>query len=484
MFSAIRARLRLRSVRARLTFWYLLTLGASLGAFAAFVFAMRANSLYTELDDDLEVRAHRLAAELRPALFALDPASALSADSRLATVPLVVRDASGVVVFRSAAFPPVGWRGERQAATAARERQARTVLVDLAGVSLHIATIAVPRPGTDPLVLQAASSAASVRQALDELAATMLLAIVAVLAVASYGSGFTARRALAPVDEIVARVRHIQAEGPGLRLDIEAGSAELDRLVLTLNGMLDRIEASVTSARRFAADASHELQTPVAAMRAAIETGLHTDVDPRVRGLAGELLEEIDTLSALIRDLRLLALADAGRLVEGREAFDLAALAGDCVEIARAMADDKRIEVDLDARDRPVVVGSSLHLRRALLNLAQNAIRYSPPLSTIAVSVAASASEAVVEVVDQGCGIAASDLPHIFEPFYRADPARARETGGTGLGLAIADQIVRAHGGRIDVSSALGHGSIFTARLPLATPPSRPPAARVAAETA
>jgi len=137
------------------------------------------------------------------------------------------------------------------------------------------------------------------------------------------------------------------------------------------------------------------------------------------------------------------------------------------LEIARALAEPRQIRVELVVDDRPAVSGSNLHLRRVLLNIATNAITYSPAESTIRIRVARDKDMAVIVVRDEGCGIGADDLPHIFEPFYRTDPARARQTGGTGLGLAIADQIARAHGGRIQVSSELDHGSVFTVTLPL-----------------
>jgi signal transduction histidine kinase len=296
----------------------------------------------------------------------------------------------------------------------------------------------------------------------------MLLAIGLILLVASHGSSFTARRALSPVDAIVARVRHIQATSLSARLEIDARSEELDLLVVTLNAMLDRIEGSVKSARRFAADASHELQTPIAVMRSAVELFQRDDCSPgRAHGVADDVTAELDRLSELIRDLRLLALADAGRLIDTTQPVDLMKVTHECAEIARAMAEEKQIQVDTQLAGRAVVTGSALHLRRVILNLVQNSIRYSPCESAILLEVHSSAHEAVLTVRDHGCGIAPEDLPHIFEPFYRADPARARDTGGSGLGLAIAEQIVRAHGGRIQVVSDPGDGSTFAIHFPL-----------------
>lgn len=472
MFSAIRNRLRLRSVRARLTFWYLLTLGTSLLAFAALVFAVRARALYHELDANLEVRVHEFATELGPRLLALDVAGALAADSVSTRGSLLVHQASRGNLFRSPGFPPVDWAGERTLAAAARDGTPLVTVSDRRGMPVRVATLIVDRPGAEPLALQLAASTDSVRNALSQLTGVMLTAIAVVLAAAGYGSGVTARRALAPVDEIVTRVHDIQAARLDERIDIRAESAELDRLVVTLNDMLDRIDASMRGARRFAADASHELQTPLTAMRNVVDAcrrGTRGRAD--YEGMAVDLLAEIDRCSAIVRDLRLLALAEAGQLVTAPDCVDLAAIAVECGEIARAIAEDKQIRIELRAPDHPAVMGSPLHLRRVILNLTDNAIRYSPCASTVEIQVRHAGDRALLSVRDQGCGIAAEDLPHIFQPFYRTDRARARETGGTGLGLAIADQIVRAHGGQIRVASEPGLGSTFTVSLAAARRP-------------
>ncbi len=469
MFSTIRSRLRLHSVRARLTFWYLLTLGTSLLAFAVVVFTIRADALYREMDTSLAVRVHQLSTDLRSQLFALDVGGGLTASERARASALLVREVPGAFLFRSASFPDVGWTAESSLALAAREGRPMITVTDRTGARVRVATLPFERPGAATLALQLATPIQPIYDTLGQLGAAMLLGIAIVLVVASYGSGMTARRALAPVDAIVARARHIQAVRLGERLDVDAGSAELDRLVATLNDMLDRIEASMHTARRFAADASHELQTPLAAMRGIVEACVR-----KARGvvdyqtMASELLAEIERCSELVRDLRLLALAEAGQVVTAGDMVDVSTVTRECSEIAGAIAEEKEIRVETRVDDEPVIVGSALHLRRVILNLTDNAIRYSPRGSTIEVRVTTSEHLARVSVRDQGCGIDAADLPHIFEPFYRGDPARARETGGTGLGLAIADQIVRAHGGTISVSSQPGAGSTFRISLPLA----------------
>jgi len=469
MCSAIRARLTPSSIRTQLALWYLLALATALGAFAVFVYSIRAQALHGEADAELQMHAVRLARDLRPALLELDVAAALAERPHLAADPLVVRERSGAILFRSPAAPSLGAAANAGAARAARSGDALTDVTDRDGRPLRLSTIVAERPGTDPLVVQVSASAAPVDAALRQFAAALAFWYVVVLAAASFGGNFIARRALRPVETINARVRAIQASSLGERLDIRTGSRELDGLASTLNGMLDRIETSMHGARRFAADASHELQTPIAALRTAVEVcvcGRRSDAECRT--VAADLSAELDRLSALVRDLRLLALADAGHLLDRVERVDVSAVVRECGDIVRAIAEPRGIVVSLDVLADPVVIGSALHLRRALLNVMQNAVRYSTDGSVVQVTAEVFADQAVVAVVDDGCGIAPEDLPHIFDRFYRADRARARDTGGSGLGLAIADQIVRSHGGRIDVTSDAGSGSTFFVCLPLA----------------
>ena len=471
MFSAIRAALTPRSIRAQLTVWYLLTLAGALVAFAALVLVARKRTLDREADADLEIALQRLVADLQPKLLeTIDLGDALGEDRSLDERPFVVREPNGRLVFRSPAFPTLRAPAETIVTDAARTGEPLETIADRDGEEYRLATAVVPRTGAMPIIVQLSAPTSPVASALQQLVLAMLLWIAIVLAAASYGGRFIARRALKPVDAIVARVRAIEATEMRERLDVHGGSEELDRLVETLNGMLDRISTSMRGARRFAADASHELQTPIAAMRAALDSCL-SDEGAGVeafRSVADDLVVDLEQLSALVRDLRLLALADAGHLVQEVESIDLGALVVECAEVVRAATEPKPVTITVDVVGEVMVPANALHLRRALFNVLHNAVRYSPDGGAVSVTVQASDADAFVEIVDQGSGIAPQDLPHIFERFYRADQARARDTGGSGLGLAIAEQIVRSHGGRIEVASVVDEGSSFLVVLPCA----------------
>ena len=319
MFSAIRAALTPRSIRAQLTLWYLLTLACALVAFATLVLVARKGTIEREADAELEIALQRLVADLQPKLLeTIDLGDALAEDRSLDERAFVVREPNGRLVFRSPAFPPLGAATETVVTDAARTGDPLGTITDREGEEFRLATAVVPRTGAVPIVVQLTAPTARVKSALQQLVLAMLLWFAIVVAAASYGGRFIARRALKPVDAIVARVHAIEATEMRERLDVHGGSEELDRLVETLNGMLDRISTSMRGARRFAADASHELQTPIAAMRAALDTCLsdeRADVDT-FRSVADDLVVDVERLSALVRDLRLLALADAGHLVQ------------------------------------------------------------------------------------------------------------------------------------------------------------------------
>ena len=410
-----------------------------------------------------------MAAEIQPLLDRPDLARVLAAQAALSAVPVTVRRAGGDPVFTSRTFPVLLPAWELAARQGAASGLAFQTIRDAAREEQRLATRTVTSPRGIGYVVQLVAHPGSIDEGIQELAAAQGMGILLVLIVATYGSGFMARRALAPIDEIIARGREIRAHDLGKRLEVVADTVELELLVRSLNEMLERLEEPVHRAHRFAANVSHELQTPLTAMRFAIEAAQQSGrTAERYQEIADDLLAEIDRLSTLIRDLRLLAIAGAGQLVARPEPFDLGEVVQQCCEIARAAADGRQIAIDEHIVPGVIVTGSPLHLRRVILNLTDNAIRYSPPESTIAVRMDCDEGVAEVSVSDRGCGIAEDDLPRIFEPFFRADRARARDTGGSGLGLAIADQIVRAHHGRIAVESEPNDGSTFTIHVPLA----------------
>ena len=298
-----------------------------------------------------------------------------------------------------------------------------------------------------------------------------LLALAAVLPIALLlaggGGWMLARRALRPVDRMTETARRISAEHLTGRV-VETGAGdELDRLGQTLNAMLGRLDAAFQEMRQFTADASHELQTPLTILKGEMEVALRSPRSPEeYQRILKSALEEIDRIARLVDGLLLLARADAGVLRMDRRPADLAQLVEEVYGQTRILAEARSVNLRLGPVDPISVQGDYAHLRRLLLNLVDNAVKYTPPGGHVTISLQPSGGWASIRVGDTGMGIPPEDQARIFQRFYRSAEARSRGEGGAGLGLCIARSIAEAHGGRIEVESATGRGSTFTVLLP------------------
>ena len=253
------------------------------------------------------------------------------------------------------------------------------------------------------------------------------------------------------------------------RVLVPPGDEEIAGLVGTLNQLLDHLESAHTTQQRFVADASHELRTPLTILRGEIEVALRK---PRSADEYREVLqsnkEEIESLSRLTENLLLLARADAGQSIALYEEVRLAQVATDVCAKLQASADRRGASFDCNLEQSVAVRGDRVALERILFNLIDNAVSYSPAGEKIGISVRQEGDQAVIEVSDAGPGIAAEQLPHLFDRFYRADRSRSREHEGAGLGLAIVKAFVEAHQGTVEVTSEVGHGAQFVVRIPVA----------------
>jgi two-component system, OmpR family, heavy metal sensor histidine kinase CusS len=299
----------------------------------------------------------------------------------------------------------------------------------------------------------------------------LMLVIPLALVLATLGGYWLSGRALAPVAQITNDARRINATNLADRLAVPPAHDELRELSETLNAMLGRIDRSVSQLRQFTADASHELRAPLALIYTAAEFSLRRE-RPRedlVEALE-KILRESRHTTSLVDSLLLLARADSGEdSLQAPVAINVSSLCQDAADRAGELASAKGITVSTDLRSTSIVVdGDETALRRLLLILVDNAVKYTPAGGRVNVRLALEKDAALIRISDTGIGIAAADLPHVFDRFWRADKVRSRATGGTGLGLAIARWIVDRHGGTIVVSSELGKGSTFTVTLPLA----------------
>ena len=337
-----------------------------------------------------------------------------------------------------------------------------------AGARVRLLTMPVDRGGRLVRLIQVGMPLDRAERALGRYLETLLVLIPLGVGLAAAGGAVVARRALKPVDEMSRTARRITGEELGRRIRVRGTGDEVDHLAGTLNAMLARLEEAFTQVRRFAADAAHELRTPLTALKGGIEVALRTE-RPReeYRRVLVSSLEEVERLVRLAEDLLLLSRFSAGAL-PARERVELQPLLHDLREVGERLALARGVSVDL-AVDAPLAVhGDPATLRRAVLNLVENAIKYTPRGGRVELGLAPAGRSAAIVVRDTGVGMDPAEAARVFEPFVRLDEARARDTGGAGLGLAIVRSIVLAHGGTLAVESAPGAGSTFTIRLPLA----------------
>jgi heavy metal sensor kinase len=346
-------------------------------------------------------------------------------------------------------------------------------------------TLTAPRVGTGPVrlltfpvveggrlvhLVQVAMPLAGVEAARTRFLLILVgLAPLALAGVAAAGWVLTGR-ALAPVDAMVATARRIGAEDLTRRLASEDRDDELGRLAAVLNDMLARLERSFTAVRHFSADAAHELRTPLTILKGEIEVALRAAPGPaESRRVLESCQEEVDRLATLVEDLLFLARADAGAVDRPLEPLDLGAVIDDVAPALETLAERAGVALRVIHPENVIVRGSAPMLFRLLFNLADNAIKYAGAGRRAEVALGINDGNAVLDVCDDGPGISPADQAHIFDRFYRADPARTR--GGAGLGLALARSIAQVHGGRITVESTPGKGTRFRVLLPLSPPP-------------
>jgi heavy metal sensor kinase len=331
---------------------------------------------------------------------------------------------------------------------------------------MRIATFPIVHNGQIAGVLQVGVSLEDIDDTLRRLRKVLLVLAPAMLLLASGGGWFLAQRALAPIDQITRTAQRISAENLSGRIALDGPKDEVGRLAHTFDAMLARLEAAFVRQRQFTADASHELRTPLTAIIGQIDVAVERPRPAeRYRETLLEVREQAQRLARLASDLLFLARADAQPVAHTAEAVDLQALLPAIVAQVEPLASERGQTIALTPA--PIVVcGNEDLLIRLVLNLLDNAIRYTPVGGRIAIECAKNRRHAMIQVRDSGPGIASEHLPQLFERFYRVDRGRNRAQGGSGLGLAIAQTIAQAHGGYVAVESTVGEGSTFAVYLP------------------
>ncbi len=459
-----------RSLRFRVAVWYFTTVAAiSVLAAVGYWFAIHA-ALTHALDQGLRYRL----IGLRTFLGSVELTRASQIDARLAEISQLgelyqVFDGDGVLIAQSRGLARHDVPARSPAGVGSEIRFSDGGTADF---PLRLAAQRVTIEG-HVLILGVADPKRKFDGVQQAFTIVLLVSTPVILLLATVCGVWLGRRAIAPVARITEDARAITDRNLSARLAVPDSRDELQQLSETLNDMLDRIEQSFTRTRQFTADASHELRAPMTLIHTAAEYSLRRDRsrDDLVDGM-GKILRESQRTTALIDDLLRLARGDAGKDTVPLVRIDAAVVLRDVADQATAMAAGRDIAVGLELASAALpITASEPELRRLLLILADNALKYTPTGGRVTISGRADPVEVTLAVTDTGAGIAPEDLPHVFERFWRADKVRSREAGGTGLGLTIARQLADRHGARLEVTSAVGRGSTFRVTFPKAGSP-------------
>ena len=340
-----------------------------------------------------------------------------------------------------------------------------TAIVDDQHLMIHVTPVSTV---SGNYIVELGVSIEPIDAALDRLLDLLALLLPVLIVCAAGGGYWLVSWALRPVDRLSRTAEQMSLQNLTLRLPVVPSGDALERLAISFNTMLGRLRDSVQTSRRFLADASHELRTPLTVIKGELEELTResrlTEIDLRER--VGSVLEEVARLEHLVSGLLVLSRLDAGETQSDWIDVDLAELTLSTAEQMRLMAEDRGIEIDLSALQKTVIRGDRARLKQIVVNLLDNAIRFTLPGGTVSLRTAADDTGSVLEVSDTGIGIPPSAIPHVFDRFYRVDEGRSREEGGAGLGLSIVKSICSAHGAEIDVQSRLEWGSRFRVRFP------------------
>jgi two-component system heavy metal sensor histidine kinase CusS len=451
------------SIRGRLTLWITLAVAVVLTSFAVLVYVMLGHALYEQTDRLLQVGFGLLRG---------DPRVGTATDERLGywieeykehqNLLCVIYRSDGTLHARTEGLPenslpapPAGaadrWLYDEQLSTIGRQR----IMAERM------------RFGGKEFIVMLLAPLEAVDHEMEQLRSILLTAGPAALLLSAALAYGLARKALAPVDKIRRSTDAITADRLDQRLTIANPDDELGRLAQTINAMIGRLERSFTEIRRFTADASHELRTPLTVLRTEVEVALSkslTIADYQQR--LGSILEELVRMSRLTDQLLTLSRRDAGVEHFDIAVLDLYSLVAGVVDAMRPLADAKGVSLNIDGAGPIQVAGDEGRLRQVVINLLDNALKFTFAGGIVTVRVGQRDGSSVVVVEDTGIGISAEHLPRVFDRFYRVDKARSRSEGGTGLGLSIAQSIVKAHGGLIEMASTVGQGTICTVTLP------------------
>jgi heavy metal sensor kinase len=387
-----------------------------------------------------------------------------------------ILDPKGEPLYVSGGFREIGYELQDRVLTNARNRKETLEEINSDGgrIAFRIISTPVYRNGKLIEIIQLGTQLHYVKRNLSHFRDNILIALPIILVFGTLGGWVLARRSLSPIGYIAVKAQSITSQNLSERLIVRGTGDEMDDLIRTINAMIARLESSFKRMAEFTADASHELKTPLCAMRGEAEVLLLKErkAEEYQEGLA-HFIEQFDHLNQMINDLILLSKLDTTEVALKMAPLRLDLLIKDLCNFFQVLAEQKNIALEIGTLEEVTVIGDKIRLQQLFTNLIDNAIKYT---TQGAIRVAAKKDEdaVAIKIVDTGMGIPEEEREKIFKRFYRMDKSRSRETGGVGLGLSIAEWVVHAHHGRIEVDSEINRGSTFTVYLPLqriANPP-------------
>lgn len=444
------------TIRTRLTLWYTavltLTLAVAAVSFYLAQWSARSRALDAELERIKTLVVRKLSMELSEDAPLTEAAGDALEDVSVPGLPTAVWDSRGELIAGHWELP-------------ARPSDPRSTVDTPAGPFRVVAEL--PAGTRDSFTVAVAAPLAPVQRELAGLRRALLTGALLALLLAAGGGSWIARAALVPVGALARQAAAIDDRTPGARLVAPNPADELGRMAHAFNGVLGRLEAAIAAQRRFMADASHELRTPVSIARTAAEVTLGRPERPEAdyREALGLIDLQVRRLARMVDDMFLLARADAAGLRLSRGLLYLGELAADCVRDAAVLAADRGVRVEWQGDGDLPFTGDERLLRQLFMNLLGNAVRHTPEQGCVRVEIAGDPKGYEVQVVDTGPGIPEADRERIFERFVRLD-ASGRAPDGAGLGLPIARAIAEAHGGSLALARSDASGSAFRLRLP------------------
>ena len=479
-----------RSLRFKLTLWYVLILGVLLISFSTFLYFTLSKSLHRDVDNKLRSLAELVSSESSSPLSKfgfgnIDQALETSMNLKPIGKFIQVLDESGNIGRKSENLKnvqlPISLNALKNASKGLITFETNR---SIGNTPLRIITFPVVENNHAAKIVQIASSLEGVEDALNTLFIILIITVPLALMVASLGGQFLAHKALKPVDDITQTARMITSQNLNQRITPPKVKDEISRLIETFNGMISRLDQSFRQIKQFSSDASHELRTPLTILKGEVEVMLRKErTQQEYQQTLKSNLEEINRMSQIVEDLLLLSKADTGQIILNKGDINLTEILSEVVAQMDMLARSKRLYLSASNNHQDVhIFGDALRIRELFINLIENGIKYTEEGGSIHISLQKEylpplrnqtdrlekERERFIKIIvsDTGIGISKEDQEKIFIRFFRVDKARSREQGGSGLGLSICKWIVEAHQGQIKVESELGKGSSFVVKFP------------------